>query len=114
MKRLRTATEKLMSGSVRLLVRLFRRQSPTPIPAPITTHGLAIFWHHHGCPRHIGTEINVQMQSGQTATFRLSRVTPATGVDWSWYEFDFVRYQSLPNAPVDTSPPLTRQDDAQR
>ena len=80
------------------LVRLFRRQPPTPIPAPITTHGLAIFWHHHGCPRHIGTEINVQMQSGKTATFRLSRVTPATGVDWSWYEFDFVRYQSLPNS----------------
>lgn len=97
MKRHRAVTEKLMSGSVRLLVRLFRRQSPTPIPAPITTHGLAIFWHHHGCPRHIGTEINVQMQSGQTATFRLSRVTPATGVDWSWYEFDFVRYQSPQN-----------------
>jgi len=78
--------------------RLFQRQPHTPIPAPITTHGLAIFWHQHGCPTQIGTDISVQMRSGRTATFRLSQVTPATGVDWSWYKFDFVNYQSLPNA----------------
>jgi len=98
MRSLCPATEKLMSGSVRLLVRLFRRQPPTPIPAPITTHGLAIFWHEQGCPRHIGAEISVPMRSGKTAIYQLYRVTPATGVDWSWYEFKFGRYQSLPNA----------------
>jgi len=38
------------------------------------------------------------MRSGKTAIYQLYRVTPATGVDWSWYEFKFGRYQSLPNA----------------
>jgi len=90
--------ERAGGGWMRRLVRLFRRQPPTPIPAPITTHGLAIFWHEQGCPRHIGAEISVPMRSGKTAIYQLYRVTPATGVDWSWYEFKFGRYQSLPNA----------------
>jgi hypothetical protein len=80
------------------LVRLFGRTTKPPVPGPIRTHGCAIFWHNHGCPKRIGDEIVVPMASGLDAVFRLSKVEPAAGVDWSWYDFDFVRYLSEPNA----------------
>ncbi len=78
------------------LRRVFTRAEPVtePIPPPIRTHGIATFWYHHGCPDRIGQEIKVAMTSGKTAVFRLSNIEPATGVDWSWYDFDFVRYET--------------------
>ena len=63
-----------------------------PIPRPFRTHGLATFWHDRGCPDKVGDEIKVKMVSGQTAVFKLTNIEPATGVDWSWYDFGFVRY----------------------
>ena len=80
--------------SLRQFIRWLRREPPPsePIPRPFRTHGCANFWYDHGCPDVLGTEIKVAMTSGRTAVFRLSKITPATGVDWSWYDFDFVRY----------------------
>ncbi len=66
-------------------------------PKPFRTHGLAVWWYDHGCPREIGAEVEVKMQSGRTAVFRLVNVERATGVDWSWYDFEFVRYLGTPN-----------------
>ena len=66
-------------------------------PKEFRTHGCANFWFDHGCPSEIGVEINVKMRSGRTAVFRLAKKEPATGVDWWWYDFDFVRYLPLPN-----------------
>jgi len=66
-------------------------------PQPFRTNGLAIWWYNHGCPREIGALVCDKMQSGRTAIFRLVNVERATGVDWSWYEFNFVRYEGTSN-----------------
>ena len=95
----------LLFDQLKRLVRgWFWRKHPqtVPIPRPIRTHGCANFWYDHGCPREIGTEIRVAMTSGRTAVFRLSNTEPATGVDWSWYDFDFVCYLPSPNTPLPT------------
>jgi hypothetical protein len=67
-----------------------------PIPAPIRTHGCANFWYDHGCPREIGTDIRVELNSGRAAIFRLFNIEQAVGVTWSWYDFSFVRYVDEP------------------
>jgi len=72
-----------------LLRRFFRRR---PKVEPIRTHGLAIFWYDHGCPSEYGDEITVDMRSGKKAIFKLVGIERATGCDWNWYDFDFVRY----------------------
>lgn len=76
---------------IQRLINWFKREQE-PIPAPFRTHGCATFWVNHGCPDEVGDEIEVAMTSGKTAVFRLSRREHATGVDWRWYDFDFVRY----------------------
>lgn len=78
------------------LRRIFRalglcRPGPS-LPAPFRTHGCANFWYAHACPHDIGTEIVVRMESGRLAAFKLVKREAATGVDWYWYEFEFVRY----------------------
>ena len=64
-------------------------------PEPFRLMGISQLWYDMGCPRKIGTEVEVAMQSGRVAVFRLVNVTSAMGVDWAWYHFDFVRYLSL-------------------
>lgn len=61
--------------------------------AGFRTHGCATFWYDHGCPNRLGQEINVFMQSGRVAVFKLIKIERATDVDWNWYDFEFVRYR---------------------
>ena|GEM_PF-6977081 len=102
MKTLAKTKARLSALALRVVRR--NRAQAEPIPRPIRTHGCATFWYNHGCPDRVGVEINVAMMSGKTAVFRLSKIEPATGVDWSWYDFDFVRYLPSPNAADQPTP----------
>lgn len=70
----------------------FQKTPPEPIPAPIRTHGCAVFWSDHGHPHEIGSQICVTMTSGRIALYRMVKREQAVGVDWYWYDFEFVRY----------------------
>ena len=76
----------------------FARKCGNYPPQPFRTHGLAVWWYDHGRPCEIGALVRDKMRSGRTAIFRLVNVEGATGVDWSWYDFEFVRYEDVPNA----------------
>ena len=60
--------------------------------APIRTASIMTFWFDHGCPNEIGQEIKVAMKSGRWAVFKLVNIEPAWNVDWSWYDFEFIKY----------------------
>lgn len=59
----------------------------------IRTHGLAVFWFEIGCPKEIGTQVDVKMKSGKTAVYELRNIEPVPNSDWSWYDLEFVRYK---------------------
>ena len=67
----------------------------------VRTNGLAVFWYEIGCPRELGTQVDVPMQSGRVGIYELRNVEPAIGVDWSWYDLEFVRYKDTPPSPKD-------------
>jgi hypothetical protein len=69
------------------------RSPKAPIPRPFRTHGCSTFWRNHGSPIVIGSQIDVKMESGKIATFRLCSEELAWNSDWSWYDFEFVRYK---------------------
>ena len=71
------------------LKKIFKKK---PKVAPIRTSGIMTFWYKHGCPNKLGQEIEVAMQSGKIAVFRLAKIERAWNVDWSWYDFEFVKY----------------------
>jgi len=75
----------------------------------IRTHGLAIFWHEIGAPKEIGTQVEVNMDSGRIGIYELRNIEPATGTDWSWYDFEFVRYKDTAPSPKD-GPARTSED----
>lgn len=75
-----------------ILKKLLKKRTESPKVQPIRTHGLAIFWYDHGCPNTVGQEIEVEMTSGKRAVFKVSKITRASGSDWNWYGFDFVKY----------------------
>jgi hypothetical protein len=94
-------TQQRPSGPVDRLVRRFRdwlfvkRWGCLP-PKPFRTHGLASWWYDNGCPSKFGTLVREKMQSGRVAVFRLVNVERAWNCDWSWYDFEFVRYEVEP------------------
>ena len=75
-----------------ILKKLLQKRPEPPEILPLRTHGLATFWYNHGCPNTVGQEIEVEMISGKRAVFKVSKITRPRGVDWNWYDFDFVKY----------------------
>jgi hypothetical protein len=56
------------------------------------TSSIAVMWHELGCPNTLGIQVPVEMQSGKIAIYELCNIERAWNVDWSWYDFEFVRY----------------------
>ena len=67
-----------------------------PVGGPerrIRTHDIGHFYDEIGRPTEIGTQVEVNMNSGMIAIFELVHKERATGVDWNWYDLEFIRYK---------------------
>jgi hypothetical protein len=63
-------------------------------PEPhIRTHDIGEFYPKIGSPKKIGTLCEVNMQSGRVAIYRLANIERAGGVDWNWYDLEFLYYK---------------------
>ena len=76
-------------------------QADLPIGGPerrIRCHDIGNFYDEIGRPTEIGTQVEVNMQSGMVAIYELVHKERAPGVDWNWYDLDFIRYKDSPSS----------------
>ena len=76
-------------------------QSDLPIGGPervIRTHDIGHFYDEIGRPTEIGTQVEVNMQSGMVAIYELVHKERAEGTDWNWYDLEFIRYKDSPSS----------------
>lgn len=72
-----------------------------PVGGPerlIRTHDIGNFWQEIGRPTEIGTQVEVNMNSGMVAIYELVHKEQAEGTDWNWYDLEFVRYKDSPSS----------------
>ena len=58
-------------------------------------------WFELGCPREIGTQVEINMESKRVGIYELMNIEPAIGTDWSYYDFEFIRYKDTASGPTD-------------
>jgi hypothetical protein len=77
--------------------RTFRPPPPPPVPDPITIAGIYTVCDRLGLGKSVrwpldGRQMLVAMTSGRDAIYAYTDWKPASGVDWDWHIFTFVRY----------------------
>lgn len=77
-------------GKMEFLKRIFKRK---PKINPIKIAGIYNIYFKLGCPREIGSKIEVQMRSGKIGIYKLSKIESGWNVDWNWYIFNFSHYK---------------------
>ena len=58
----------------------------------IRCSGISVMYTELREPKEIGTQVEVNMESKQVGIYVLKNIEP-TATDWSWYDFEFLRYK---------------------